>query len=206
MRRPEFLARQGRCPSGWLGSFIGRIMAHETAKENAAAIELLRLEPTDRVLEVGFGHGRTIQALVSHVPEGRVSGIDHSPDMLRLATSVNRDAIAHGLVELRQGNSDQLPYADHEFHKVLTVHTVYFWPNPAAHFREFRRVLRAGGRFVLGFKSKDHTASSEFPATVYTFRSVEEIHQMLREAGFSGIEVDEAGTTARQISLVTGSV
>jgi len=54
MRRPEFLARQGRCPSGLLGSFIGRVMARETARENALAVELLQLKPTDHVLEAAL--------------------------------------------------------------------------------------------------------------------------------------------------------
>src|SRR5258708_31433721 len=86
MRRPEFLARQGRCPSGFLGSVVGRIMAHETAPENAVAVQLLQLKPTDHVLEVGFGHGRTVRAMVKQVPDGRVAGVDVSKEMLHLAT------------------------------------------------------------------------------------------------------------------------
>src|SRR5258708_4225487 len=145
MRRPEFLARQGRCPSGLLGSVVGRIMAHETALENALAVELLQLKPTDHVLEVGFGHGRTIREIVSHLPEGHVAGVDLSTKMLRLATSVNREAVTSGRVDLRQGNGESLPYADDQFDKALTVHTVYFWQNPLVHFKEFRGVLRNGG-------------------------------------------------------------
>ena len=73
MRRPDFVARQGRCPSGVLGAVIGRFMAHETVRENAIAIELLQLEPADRVLELGFGHGRTIRRIVERVPAGHVA-------------------------------------------------------------------------------------------------------------------------------------
>ena len=29
MRRPEFIARQGRRPSGWLGEIVARVMAHD---------------------------------------------------------------------------------------------------------------------------------------------------------------------------------
>ena len=86
MRRPPFIARQGRCPSGLLGVVVGRIMAHETAKENAKAVELLELQPANRVLEIGFGHGRTVGTIASRLPRGFVAGVDHSERMLRLAS------------------------------------------------------------------------------------------------------------------------
>jgi hypothetical protein len=52
LRRPETIARQSACPSGLLGRLIGSIMARETARANTFALELLDLQPTDRVLEV----------------------------------------------------------------------------------------------------------------------------------------------------------
>ena len=51
MRRPEFIARQSRCPSGLLGRFIGRVMAVETAEANSELLALLDLRPTDHVLK-----------------------------------------------------------------------------------------------------------------------------------------------------------
>jgi len=206
MRRPDFVARQGRCPSGVLGAVIGRFMAHETMRENAIAIELLRLEPTDRVLELGFGHGRTIRSIVERVAEGHVAGVDFSATMLRLASSVNRDAIAQGRVELQQGDSISLVYPDQVFDKLLAVHTIYFWENPAAHLRECRRVLRPSGLLVLGFRPREQAQIADFPATVYNFRSVAEICELLRAAGFATSEVTESRLAKRVITFVTARV
>lgn len=203
MRRPDFVARQGRCPSGVLGAVIGRFMAHETVRENAMAVELLQLEPADRVLELGFGHGRTIQSIVERVPAGHVSGVDFSATMLRLASSVNRDAIAQGRVELQQGDSMSLAYPDQAFDKLLAVHTIYFWEDPVAHLRECRRVLRPGGPLVLGFRPRERAPIADFPATVYTFRSVAEICELLRAAGFATAEVTESRLTKRVMAFVT---
>ncbi len=61
MRRPHFIAEQSRCPSGWLGWLIGSVMARETADTNDAVLDALALTETDRVLDVGFGHGRTVE-------------------------------------------------------------------------------------------------------------------------------------------------
>ena len=38
-----------------------------------------------------------------------------------------------------------------EFNRACTVNTIYFWPDPAVPLRELSRVLRAGGRLVIGF-------------------------------------------------------
>ena len=86
MRRPAFIARQSGNPSGVLGRLIGWIMAYETSAQNDAAREALLLERTDRVLELGFAHGRTIEEIARSVPDGFVAGVDRSHEMLRVAT------------------------------------------------------------------------------------------------------------------------
>lgn len=202
MRRPEFLARQGRCPTGLLGAVVGRIMAHETARENAAAVDLLNLGSTDHVLEVGFGHGRTLGEIVNRVPRGFVAGVDASPDMLRLATRANRSAIAHGLLEVEEADSQALPFPDQHFDKLLSVHTLYFWNDPLIELREFRRVLRDSGRLVLGFKPKSQSTDAQFPAEVYTFRTVEEVRCLLAEADFSEVTATEFRSASRLVVLM----
>ena len=89
MRRPEFIARQARRPSGWLGGIIGRIMAFETADANQVAFDLLELHARDCVLEIGFGHGATLRKAASVVTAGFIAGIDHSEIMLRTAKRGN---------------------------------------------------------------------------------------------------------------------
>ena len=85
MRRPEFIARQSSRPRGMIGRLLGHVMAIETASLNSEALGLLALQPSDRVLEVGFGHGRTIRLAAAQVPQGLVAGMDVSRDMVRMA-------------------------------------------------------------------------------------------------------------------------
>ena len=63
MRRPEFIARQSSRPRGLVGRLLGHVMAIETASLTRDALGLLALQPADRLLEVGFGHGRTSGSL-----------------------------------------------------------------------------------------------------------------------------------------------
>jgi SAM-dependent methyltransferase len=200
VRRPEFVARQSACPSGFLGRLIGHVMARETAAANEAALALLELKPGDHVLEVGFGHGATIVRLAAAVGGGLVAGVDPSAAMCRMAALRNRPAAAQGRVEIRQAPAEAIPYPDGTFDKVVTVHTVYFWPDLALALGEIARVLKAGGRLVLGHRT-DAGAWREFPASVYRFPTDDAVRDALARAGLVGHDLVHRAIGSTTLSL-----
>ncbi len=184
MRRPELIARQSARPCGLLGRLIGHIMARETAAANDAAVELLELRAGDRVLEVGFGHGATIERMAAAVRPGHVAGVDLSGEMCRMAARRNRRLRGEGVVDLRQASADALPYPDAAFDKVLSVHTLYFWPEISRPLREIARVLRSSGRLVLAHRT-DPEAPRDFPPPIYRFPSDDEVAAALEASGLA---------------------
>ena len=196
MRRPEFIARQSRRPSGFLGRVIGHIMSFETAVANDQALKALDLKPGDRVLEVGFGHGRTIERAARMVPGGLVAGVDTSGEMVRMATRRCRKLIQQDRVRLGLGDSACIPYPDRFFDKGYAINTIYFWDDPQEHLRELRRVLREGARFLLGFRPKEEDGPADFPETVYTFYTCDEVLHLLQATGFADARVERAGGAA----------
>jgi len=185
MRRPEFIARQSGCPSGLLGRLIGSIMATETAGANDAVVAALALQPSDCVVEIGFGHGRTLDRVARQLTAGGAAGIDLSETMVRMTARRCRDLIAAGRVTLHQGDSTRLPFPDGHFNKAYSVHTLYFWTHPEDHLREIHRVLCSGGRLALGFHTDEAPGARDFPETVYRFYSQAEVETLLQDAGFS---------------------
>ena len=184
MRRPQFIARQGRRPTGLLGEVVGRIMAQETAAANSIALDLLDLQPGDQVLEVGFGHGRSLAAAAAKVADGFVAGIDHSEVMLRIARSRNACLLRSGRMQLTLGDSERIPHPDGRFNKVLAVHTIYFWSDAQRQIEEIGRVMSNGGRLVLGYRpSDDQGFVGEFPKSIYNIRSIEEVERVIAKAG-----------------------
>ena len=163
MKRPVFIARQSASPSGLMGRVIAGIMAHETSDLNEHALRLLRPSPSDLVLEVGFGHGRTIERLASVVNTGRVCGIDVSESMLNMAVRRNRRAIAEGRVELRKGDCASIPFDAASFDGALSFHTLYFWSDPAGCLREIRRVLRPGARTRSRLSARRQRPTKQLP-------------------------------------------
>jgi ubiquinone/menaquinone biosynthesis C-methylase UbiE len=165
-------------------------MSVETAEDNDIALTLLDIAHSDRVLEVGFGHGRTLARIAERAREGFVAGVDFSSDMVKMAARRNRRFLAGGRMELRRADASCLPFADRSFDKALSVHTVYFWPNPATEIREIARTLRGGGRLAIGFRY-DREAIENFPAPIYTFHHPDAVVSMLREAGFERVRMEK---------------
>ena len=190
MAKPELIARQSRQPSGWLGEIVARVMSFETANANRIAVERLAVQANETVLEVGCGHGRTL-ARIAQAPCGFLAGIDPSEVMVRLARRRLRRRIEASQAEISLGASSALPYSDARFDAALAVHVLYFWKDAIAELKEIRRVLRPGGRLLLGYRPRSAELLASHPASVYSLRSVDETAGLLATAGFSAIRSTE---------------
>jgi len=138
-------------PKGALGRLGGIVMARMNQRMAARAIELLDVQPSNKILEVGFGPGVAIQLLAKSVLSGRVAGIDPSEEMIAQAAARNRKAIESGQVDLCRGSAERLPFADNSFDRVLTINSMQIWPDAIAGLREMRRVMKPSGRIAVGF-------------------------------------------------------
>jgi len=103
-----------------------------------------------RILDLGCGGGGAIVQLASLAPEAEIHGVDYSADSIRVASRVNADLIAAGRVFVRQGVVSDLPYDSGHFDLALATDSHYFWPDLPVDLAEVRRVLRGGGRLLLG--------------------------------------------------------
>jgi ubiquinone/menaquinone biosynthesis C-methylase UbiE len=184
MRRPRFIARQAECPSGLFGRVLGAIMAVETRALNDEVLRHLAVAPGERILEIGFGHGRTLERAAKATPDARLAGIDHAEDMVAALSRRARRLIADGRLEVRAGDSDALPWPEATFDGAFAVHTIYFWSEPSRHLAEIHRVLRAGGRLVLAFRDRTPDVEARVPPDIYHLRSRDEVLALLTAAGF----------------------
>ncbi len=182
---PKLIARQLSHPSGLLGRAITFLMNRHNAKMNAFAVRQLELSPADRVLEVGFGGGPNLPALMEQAR--RVAGVDRSADVVKRMAALYSEAVISGRADFRQGTMESLPCETASFDRVLTVNTVYFWKSLEAGFAEIHRVLAPGGRVVVGFEPKEAMQRRGFPPDIFTLRTVEEVSAALAAAGFTGI-------------------
>jgi ubiquinone/menaquinone biosynthesis C-methylase UbiE len=110
------------------------------------------LEPTagERILEIGPGTGYYTLDLADWVGhEGSVEIFDLQQEML---DHTIRRARERGLwnVNPTQGDAQELPYEDDSFDAAILVTVLGEIPDQEAALREIARVLRPGGRLVVG--------------------------------------------------------
>src|ERR671922_2633733 len=150
-------------PRGFVGWLVGWEMALRSSnrKRNVWAVGLLGVEPTDRVLEIGFGPGIAIREPSRRATQGLVCGIDHSAVMVRQATRRNAEAVRAGRVVLRLGAVEHLPAFAEPFDKVLAVNNLGMWRAPDERLQELHRLMRPGGRIAIVSQPRCPGATAE---------------------------------------------
>jgi SAM-dependent methyltransferase len=154
-------------------------------RRNRWAISLLDVQPTDCLLEIGFGPGIAIREAARRAQRGYVVGVDHSAVMVKQGARRNRAAVRAGLVDLRQAPADALPTFDLVFNKVLAVNSLGFWPNPVERLTEIHSLLRHGGVIAIVSQPRCPGATSED-----TDRAELRIRQQVEGAGFVDIRTE----------------
>ena len=112
--------------------------------------QILELKPGERVLEVGPGTGYyTLDAAEWVKPDGQVDILDLQPEML---DHTMRRAGEGGLANVMPTQSDatSMPYEDDTFDAAFLVTVLGEIPDQDAAIRELARVLKPGGRLVVG--------------------------------------------------------
>jgi len=118
---------------------------------------------TGSVLETAAGTGIVTQALAAALP----------PAVELVATDLNQAMIDFAAakpgmkrISFRQADATKLPFADASFDAVVCQYGVMFFPDRVAGYREARRVLKPGGRFL--FNVWDSLAHNPVTAVVST--------------------------------------
>lgn len=117
-------------------------------------LEYVDLPPRPNVLDLGCGTGRLLDRLAAKFPDLRGTGLDLSPEMVRVARQSNRHRPRLIYVE---GKAESLPFAEGQFDAVFNTISFLHYLEPKQILNEVARVLSPGGRFYLvdtTFKSK----------------------------------------------------
>ncbi len=134
-------------------------------------------------VEIGTGTGRF------SIPFGIRVGIEPAAEMARIAKSRG--------IYIARAVAEELPFADNTIDYILMVTTICFLTDLRVAFKEIHRVLKPGGRVIIGFIDRESPLGEKYElmkeaSKFYkgaTFYSVSQVMNILSEAGFSDFQI-----------------
>ncbi len=154
------------------------------------------LQPGETVVDLGSGGGFDAFLAAHEVGEqGKVIGVDMTPEMISKARNNAAKGNYHN-VEFRLGEIEHLPVADNTADTVISNCVINLSPHKQQVFNDAYRVLKPGGRLAIS----DVVSSVELPehikedsqlysACVSGASTIDEIYQLMQNAGFRDIRI-----------------
>ena len=146
MRPEEVVAAFDRLASRYDAWYATPLGAFVDAREKRAVFALAAVQPGEWALDVGCGTGNYTLALARR--SAHVIGVDPTLSMLTITTNKASEA---GLpLTCTLATAGNLPFRGETFDLVISVTTLEFVASPQRAVREMIRILRPGGRLIIG--------------------------------------------------------
>lgn len=198
---------------GWgktYDTIVGLMSLGQERKVRQATLDLVEIQPGDRILEVGCGTGSlTLAAKTKAGSQSQVFGTDIAPDMVDTA---RRKAAKAGLeVQFQVGRIEAIPFPDSDFNLVLSSLMLHHVPGNEAKqkgIEEMLRVLKPGGRLLIVDVEPPQNPHIRGLAGLIVGRemlthNVREFIPLLEKAGF--VAIKSGSTKFKLLSYLTAT-
>lgn len=188
---PKELAKHLRQPKGEIGKEVGVQMNKGNKHICLNSYKLLNPQRGNHILEIGMGNGFFITDLLEMEAELSYVGVDFSSTMIDEAIELNSIFVNKKIVEFHQASIEKLPFEDNLFDCITTTNTLYFWPYPNENVKELLRVLKPGGKLLIGYRSKNCMDQLELANYNFEKYETDDVESLLSKGGFVNIETQE---------------
>lgn len=105
-------------------------MIRRMSERLEAVVEQLGVEPDDRVLEIGCGHGVAATMVCERLEGGRLTAIDRSAKMIAAAAQRNAPYVEAGKAEFLVANLEDVDLGERRFDVIYAVRVGLFHREP----------------------------------------------------------------------------
>ena len=173
----------------WAAAGRGDEMEDHHSDITNQTLDVMHIEPTDRILDLGCGTGWASRRMARQATNGEIVGLDVADEMLRRAEQTSKE---FKNIRYVWGSAEKIPAADGAFSKVLSVESFYYYADQGKALDELLRVMAPKAKlFILINLYKDNHYSlrwvSELKVQVQAV-SEAEYKALLEKHGFKNVQ------------------
>jgi SAM-dependent methyltransferase len=194
---PTELGRQLMKPEGENGLKVAENMNVTNEKLYDFVLEHFIISNNDKILEIGFGNGKTIPKLFAINPNINYFGVDFSEIMCSEAIRNNQGF--GDSIHITCQNAIKMSFENEFFDSIITLNTVYFWENIKKQIMELKRVLQKGGQLIIGYRPRSSMEILPFTHEVFTLFEAQDLRQIMEKNGFKTVNETTNPTTVKSV-------
>lgn len=176
--------------SGVTGTLVGLILMLMGRAKARLAADLTGVSADDSVVDIGCGPGTAAREAARR--GAQVTGVDPSPELLRLARTFSRGQS----ITWVEGTAENVPLPDESATVVWALATVHHWQDVDRGIGEAHRLLRSNGR-LLAMERHSPPGATGLASHGWTRQQAEAFAAHCRTAGFGDVTVDRHGDGRR---------
>ena len=183
------LEEQLYCPSGDMGLKVGEQLHQSNIGMTLASIGAMDLNSGEFVLELGHANCSHLADLLAQAEDLQFWGLEISALMKAEAERINQFYVERGIANFALYDGVKLPYEESRFHKIFTVNSIYFWPDPVGFLDQLYELLLLGGCCVISFVWKEVMLDLPFVGEHFRLYDKEDILALIEASKFEEFQV-----------------
>ncbi len=187
--------------TGAFGYLAGLTMTMGRGRDAHLVAELANLSGDEHVVDIGCGPGTAVRVAARR--GCRVTGVDPSAPMLRLARALTRIRPPAGAISWRLAGAENLGLPDGSADVCWSLASVHHWPDLDGGLREVRRVTRPGGRFIA-MEKRSAPGATGTASHGWTAGQADAMAGRLLDHGFTTPQITNHDIGGRRVVAVTG--
>jgi cyclopropane fatty-acyl-phospholipid synthase-like methyltransferase len=182
------IGMQFKKPTGIPGRIISNLMIIGNRPAYETLIKDLKIQPNDKILEIGYGPGVGIELISKRFEKCDIYGIDFSELMYRRAARRNKQFIEKKRVHLLLGDFIETETGMSRFDKIFCINVVYFWNDLKKPFGKIKSLLSDDGLFCFYMGKNDDLNKLKFTKDdIFNKYSIEQVSAALESVGFKEV-------------------
>jgi len=153
-------------------------------------------------LDIGTGPAQIPILLAQKQPQIKITAIDLSAEMLKVAEREVQSAALGQQIVLQMGDAKKLPFADNHFDGIFSNSIIHHIPKPIQVMREVKRVLKPNGLiFFRDLKRLDSVADIDAIVNQYTKNDTKDQRKLFRDSLFAALTIEEMAEIISSVGL-----